>query len=419
MKFPYLTYQNHHLFLENLSLHSLIKQHGTPLYVYSKQAIIDSIKQIQNAFADIPHHIHYAVKANSNTAILNLLAQHGVGFDLVSQGELMRVLHAGSTANQAVFSGVGKSTKEIEFALTQNIFCFNVESMEELDRIHSVARTLNKKAPIALRINPDIDPKTHPYITTAIETSKFGIPYTQAIDCYAVASQLSHIEIKGISFHLGSQISEIKPFSDAIMVMLKLIDQLFENNIRFQYFDIGGGYGITYSEENYFDLTSYAVELKKLLKQRELTLLLEPGRFLVGNAGYLITQVEYLKKTPYRHFAIVDAAMNDLIRPALYEAWHDIIPLNIHSDLKPECYDVVGPVCESGDFLGLNRTLAIKPNDYLAVCSAGAYGFSMSSNYNSRRQPAEVLVDDDRHTLIRSRQSYEQLLLNESIQRNT
>ncbi|MGD8593885.1 MAG: diaminopimelate decarboxylase, partial [Gammaproteobacteria bacterium] len=348
-------------------------------------------------------------------AILNLFARLGSGFDIVSQGELERVIRAGGDPAKVVFSGVGKTEAEMQRALEVGIHCFNVESLPELNRLNDVATAMGKTAPVSIRVNPDVDAKTHPYISTGLKQNKFGIDFSQALDVYRQAAQLSNIEIAGVDCHIGSQLSELSPFVDALKRMLVLIDQLAEAGITLRHIDVGGGLGITYNSETPPSPQEYADAVLSELKARDLKILIEPGRAIVGNAGILLTEVQYLKTGEDKNFAIVDAAMNDLIRPALYSAWQDIVPVEKRSSNGFKMYDIVGPICETGDFLGKDRNLNIQQGDLLAVCSAGAYGFTMSSNYNSRPRAAEVMVDGDQYHIIRQRETIDSLMQGETI----
>jgi diaminopimelate decarboxylase len=401
------------LFVEACSVKELAYKHSTPLFIYSKAAIKQNWQQFSQPEYQDKHLVCYAVKANSNISILSLLAKLGAGFDIVSQGELERVIVAGGDPKRTIFSGVGKTHSEISYALTKGVFCFNVESEPELYRINEVAAKLNKVASISIRVNPDVSVKTHPYISTGLKENKFGVKIEDAKSLYFKAEQLSHISIKGIDCHIGSQILEMAPFLDSIDRMLLLIDELESEGIVLSHINIGGGIGIQYQDELPLSPKGYVNAVADKIGQRKLTVIFEPGRAIVANAGVLITEVEYLKNNADKNFAIVDAAMNDLLRPALYRAWHKILPVIQYDDIANKVYDIVGPVCETGDFLGKNRALAIHEGDYLAIFSAGAYSFSMSSNYNSRPKSAEVLVDDDTDHLICKRQSIAELWQNE------
>ncbi|WP_297422686.1 diaminopimelate decarboxylase [uncultured Acinetobacter sp.] len=397
------------LHAEQCSLQTLAEQHGTPLYVYSKATFEKHYKDMDRAFEFIDHQICFAVKSNSNLAVLNVLAKQGAGFDIVTGGELARVLKAGGEPSKIVFSGLGKSEADIEQALEVGIACFNVESYAELDRLEKVAARVGKKAPISLRVNPDVDAKTHPYISTGLKENKFGIPSDSVFNTYAYAATLPHLDIVGIDCHIGSQLTETQPFVDALDRVIVMIDKLKEMGIHLKHIDIGGGLGVTYKDEVPPTVTEYANALRPALEKLGLKVYMEPGRSISANAGVLLTKVDLLKPTAHRNFAIIDAAMNDLIRPALYEAWMDIQPVTPRNDTEVKEWDVVGAICETGDFLGKERELAIQENDVLAVMGAGAYGFVMSSNYNSRGRAAEVMVDADQAYVIRERESIESL----------
>jgi len=391
------------LFAEDVSLEAIANQFGTPTYIYSKNTLIQTFESFQKGLLKTNHLVCFAVKANSNIAILNLFASIGAGFDIVSGGELERVLYAGGDPQKIVFSGVGKTASEIEAALKANILCFNVESRSELLRIETVASKINIKAPISIRVNPDVDAKTHPYISTGLKDNKFGVDFNQALALYLEAKSMSCIEIKGIDCHIGSQITELKPFVDALDRVLSLVDQLKNNNIHLSHVDIGGGIGICYQDESPPDFDIYTKEILNKIQNLNVKIIFEPGRALVGNAGVLLSKVEYLKQNDIKHFAIIDAAMNDLMRPTLYDAYHEIKIVREH-DTELQSFDVVGPVCESGDFIAKNRSLKLKENDLVCIMSAGAYGMSMSSNYNSRGRAAEVMVDRDKIFEIRTRE---------------
>ena len=410
----HFAYRAGELYAEGVPLASIADQYGTPCYVYSRATLERHWHAFNEALGEHPHLVCYAVKANSNIAILNLLAQLGSGFDIVSQGELERVLAAGGDPAKVVFSGVAKTEAEIRRALEAGIHCFNVESAAELWRIEAVAKSLNKLAPISLRVNPDVDAGTHPYISTGLKENKFGIDMRDAEKLYLEAASSEHLILKGIDCHIGSQLTTLSPFTDALQRVLGLIDHLAEQGITLSHLDIGGGLGITYQEEVPPTPADYAAAVSKQVGDRPLDLIIEPGRAIVGNAGVLLTRVEYLKHTPDKDFAIVDAAMNDLLRPALYSAWQAIVPVKPH-DGETHNYDIVGPICETGDFLGKDRELVLAAGDLLAVRSAGAYGFSMSSNYNSRPRVAEVIVDGDHTHLIRERETIESLYQGEHL----
>lgn len=411
------TYQNGALFAEATPLDTIANEVDTPCYVYSKHALTLAFSQFEAGFKHCDHLICFAVKSNPSLAILNLFARMGAGFDIVSGGELARVLAAGGDASKVVFSGVGKTADEMRAALNAGIFCFNVESASELIRLNEVAGSMQKTAPVSLRVNPNVDAKTHPYISTGLKNNKFGVAYEDALSIYRLAAQLPNIDVHGVDCHIGSQLTELSPFLDAFDRILVLVDQLKLEGIDVTHIDLGGGIGICYSDETPPDFSSYAKAMLDKLGNRTVKLVFEPGRALVGNAGVLLTKVEYLKHTEAKNFAIVDAAMNDLMRPALYDAYHDILPL-AQSDAESRCYEVVGPVCESGDFLGHDRDLALKEGDFLAVMSAGAYGMSMSSNYNTRPRAAEVMVDGTHFQVIRQRETIEQLFALESLLTN-
>ena len=372
-------------------------------YIYSKNTLIKTFESFKQGLLESDHLICFAVKSNSNIAILNLFASLGAGFDIVSGGELERVIYAGGDPQKIVFSGVGKTEPEIELALKANILCFNVESRSELLRIQEVAKKLNVKAPISIRVNPDVDAKTHPYISTGLKDNKFGVDFNQAMPLYIEAKNMSDIEIKGIDCHIGSQITELKPFLDSLDRVLSLVSQLKKNDIHLSHIDIGGGIGICYQDESPPDFEIYIKEILNKIKDLNIKIIFEPGRALVGNAGVLLSKVEYLKQNDVKHFAIIDAAMNDLMRPTLYDAYHEIQVVREH-EAKIQAFDIVGPVCESGDFIAKNRSLKLKEGDLVCIMSAGAYGMSMSSNYNSRGRAAEVMVDQDKLFEIRARE---------------
>ena len=402
-------------FMEDVPLTTIAEQFGTPCYAYSKQAISDNFLTYQTALSSRDHLICYAVKANSNIAILQLLASLGAGFDIVSRGELERVLMAGGSPEKIVYSGVAKTADDMRRALEVGIHCFNVESESELALLNKTAAEENKIAPVSLRVNPDVDAKTHPYISTGLKENKFGIEIDRALEVYKQAAQMAHISVVGVDCHIGSQLTDISPFIEAMQHLLVLIDQLSDCGIELQHIDIGGGLGVCYQDEVVPTLDTYMASLLPLLQDRHHTLIMEPGRSIVANAGVLLTQVQVIKANGDKCFAIVDAAMNDMLRPALYNAWMAIGPTNNRSDINTASYDVVGPVCETGDFLGKDRTLAITEGDYLFVSSAGAYGFTMSSNYNSRPKVAEVMVDGDQLYLIRSRETIADLVRGEQL----
>ena len=400
--------KNGELYAEDVPLSKIAAQFGTPCYVYSHQALQAAFADFCAGFSRHDHLLCYAVKANPSLAILNLFARMGAGFDIVSGGELARVLAAGGDPAKVVFSGVGKTEAEMHAALEAGIFCFNVESADELERLNSAAGSMGKLAPVSLRVNPDVDARTHPYISTGLKNSKFGVAFEDAFALYQRADSMPNIEVHGVDCHIGSQLTELAPFLDALDRVLALVDKLEQAGIHIQHIDAGGGIGICYNDETPPDFSAYAEALLKKLAGRKVKLVLEPGRALVGNAGLLLTKVEYLKHGEAKNFAIVDAAMNDLMRPALYDAYHNIVPVK-PSGGAVHTYEVVGPVCESGDFLGHDRKLALQQGNLLAILSAGAYGMSMSSNYNTRPRAAEVMVDGDRCHLIRQRETVAQL----------
>ena len=406
--------KNGELYAEGVALSQIAAEFGTPCYVYSKQALTSTFERFRTGFAGTDHLVCFAVKANPSLAILNLFARMGAGFDIVSGGELARVLAAGGDAGKVVFSGVGKTAAEMRAALEAGILCFNVESDAELERLNTVAGEMGRVAPVSLRVNPDVDAKTHPYISTGLKNSKFGVAYEDALALYERAAALPHVEVHGVDCHIGSQLTELSPFLDALDRVLALVDRLQEAGITIRHIDVGGGIGICYADETPPEFAAYAEAILAKLADRQVKLIFEPGRALVGNAGLLLTRVEYLKLTEAKNFAIVDAAMNDLMRPALYDAYHDIEAVRT-SDAVAQVYEVVGPVCESGDFLGHDRKLALRQGDLLAIHSAGAYGMSMSSNYNTRPRAAEVMVEGEQCHLIRRRETIEELFALEKI----
>ena len=401
------TLNNNILQAENVGLNQIAREFGTPCYVYSKAALTLAFERFSAGFIGSDYLVCFAVKSNPSLAILNLFAKLGAGFDIVSGGELARVLAAGGDPKKIVFSGVGKTAVEMQAALDAGIFCFNVESASELTRLNKVAAEMGKVAPVSLRVNPNVDAKTHPYISTGLKNNKFGVAYEDALSIYLQAAAMSNIAIHGVDCHIGSQITELSPFLDAFDRVLLLVDALQQHGIEIQHIDAGGGIGICYSNETPPEFKVYAAAMRAKLGERKVKLVFEPGRALVGNAGVLLTKVEYLKHTEAKNFAIVDAAMNDLMRPALYDAYHDIkaVQTRLKDDVTPTLtYEIVGPVCESGDFLGHDRNLALAEGDLLAIMSAGAYGMSMASNYNTRPRAAEVMVDDAICHLIRPRE---------------
>jgi diaminopimelate decarboxylase len=403
------------LHAEDIPLSDIADHYGTPCYVYSRATLERHWRAFDRAFKGHPHLICFAVKANSNLAVLNVLARLGSGFDIVSLGELERVLAAGGDPSKVIFSGVGKREDEIRFALEVGIRCFNVESEAELFRLDRIAGEMGVIAPVSLRVNPDVDAQTHPYISTGLKENKFGIDIQTAETVYAEAARLPHLRVDGIDCHIGSQLTDLAPFVDALSRVLALAERLGASGIPIRHLDLGGGLGIRYTEEHPPEPAAYAAAMSHQIGDRPYEIILEPGRAIAGNAGVLLTRVEYLKYTGQRRFAILDAAMNDLLRPALYQATQDIVPVQQHDDLEPARYDLVGPVCETGDFLGKQRMLALREGDLLAVRGSGAYGFTMSSNYNSRPRVPEVMVDGDRMYLVRRRESVAELFASESV----
>ena len=412
----FFQYKNEQLYVEDLPVKQLAEEFGTPLYIYSRATLEHHWHAFDSALGEHPHLICYAVKANSNIGILDVMAKLGSGFDIVSQGELERVLAAGGEASKVVFSGVAKSRAEIMRALEVGIRCFNVESIAELHHINQIAGEMGKVAPISLRVNPDVDAHTHPYISTGLKENKFGVSVDEAREVYKLAATLPHVKITGMDCHIGSQLTELQPFLDATDRLIRLMEQLKEDSITLKHLDLGGGLGVTYTDETPPHPSDYATALLNKLKDYEdLEIILEPGRAIAANAGILVAKVQYLKSNESRNFAITDTGMNDMIRPALYEAYMNIIEIDCTLEREKAIYDVVGPVCETSDFLGKQRELAIAEGDYIAQRSAGAYGASMSSNYNSRPRTAEVLVDGDKAHLIRRRESLSELWALESI----
>ena len=415
----HFNYRDGRLWAEQVDIAANIGQWGTPCYVYSRATLERHWHAFDDALSALPHLVCYAVKANSNLAVLNVLAKLGSGFDIVSVGELERVLTAGGEASKVVFSGVGKRRDEIERALEAGIRCFNVESFAELELIDQVAAAHGAAAPVSLRVNPDVDAKTHPYISTGLKENKFGVSIDDAMLAYQQAADSAHLKVHGIDCHIGSQLTEITPFVDALERVLALVDRLADRGIVLKHLDMGGGLGIRYRDEEPPQPAEHAAALARHLRDRELEILIEPGRAIAGNAGILLTEVLYLKHHEHKNFAVVDAAMNDLMRPSLYSAWQEIIPLyqradaSAHSPDRVKHYDVVGPVCETGDFLGKDRELALEQGDILAVRSSGAYGFSMSSNYNTRPRAAEIMVDADKAVVVRERENLQQLMQGE------
>jgi len=411
----HFSYRDGELFAEKVSLTAIAERYGTPTYVYSRAALTEHFRAYSEALNDYPHLVCYAVKANSNIGVLNVLARLGAGFDIVSVGELERVLTAGGDASKVIFSGVGKLPHEMARALEAGIHCFNVESEAELEVLNEVAGECGTVANISLRVNPDVDAKTHPYISTGLKENKFGIDIHRAPDVYSRASGLPNINIVGVDCHIGSQLTDTSPFIDALQRVLALVDELSARGIALQHLDLGGGLGVRYQNEQPPHPAEYIAALRRELGDRDLTLVLEPGRSIAANAGVLLTRVQYLKPGDEKNFAIVDAAMNDMIRPALYQAWLSIDPVVPRENTQTQNWDIVGPVCETGDFLGKDRALAIEPNDLLCVGSSGAYGFTMSSNYNSRGRAAEIMVDGDQAYEVRQRESLADLIRGETI----
>ena len=412
--FAEFNYHDNELFVESVPLKQIADEFGTPCYVYSRSALTKAYQEFDASFANRDHLICYAVKANSNIAILNLFAQLGSGFDIVSGGELQRVIKAGGDPGKTVFSGVGKNANEMRMALDANILCFNVESEAELVTLNQIAKVMGKIAPVSLRVNPDVDAKTHPYISTGLKENKFGVPASEAERIYRSAHLYAHVRFTGLDCHIGSQLTALEPFMQTSSKMLNLLDTLQSQGLEIKHLDLGGGLGIRYANETPPSIKDYVSMLCASTHQIKQRLLIEPGRSLVGNSGILLTRIEYLKHTAARNFAIVDAAMNDLMRPALYDAYHEILPVRKNNG-EINSYQIVGPVCETGDFLGHDRKLGLIGGDLLAIMSAGAYGMSMSSNYNTRPRAAEVMVDKDSIHIIRQRETIDQLIAGEQI----
>ena len=408
-------YQNGELFAEDVSLRDIAQHYGSPCYVYSRAYLEQRFKEYSDALQGQDHLVCYAVKANSNIAVLNVLARLGAGFDIVSVGELERVLAAGGQADRVVFSGVGKTAEEMRRALEVGIYCFNVESEAELERLNEVAGEFGGKAPVSIRVNPDVDANTHPYISTGLRDNKFGIDIARAPAVYARAASLEHLDVKGVDCHIGSQLTDTSPFLDTVDRLLALLDELAAQGIQIKHLDLGGGLGVRYRDEVPPSTADYIAAIRQRLGDRAVKLMFEPGRSIAANAGVLLTKVEFLKLNPHKNFAIIDAAMNDMLRPSLYQAWMDLLPVSPRSDGEARLYDVVGPVCETGDFLAKDRELRIESGDLLALASSGAYGFTMSSNYNSRGRAAEVMVDGDQHYLIRARETVADLMRGEAV----
>ena len=407
------SFKNKALYAESVAVTDLMAEYGSPIYIYSRGQIESNWQQFDQAFGDHPHLICYAVKANSNLGVLNVLAKLGSGFDIVSIGELERVIAAGGKPGRCVFSGVSKTKTEIQRALELGIYCFNVESAAELDSVESTAKLMSTKAPISIRINPDVDANTHPYITTGLKENKFGVSINRALELYKKAELSKHLDVFGLDYHIGSQITEVSPFIEALEKALELISELKAEGIKMSHIDIGGGVGITYNEEKTINIEKYVQSV--LDKVGDLEVLLEPGRAIVGNAGIFVTQVEYLKQGGIKSFAIIDGAMNDLQRPSLYGSYHQAIAVEDNSKGIKDTWDLVGPICETGDFLAKDRELTLEQGDYIALMSAGAYGFVLSSNYNSRPRVAEVMVSGSNHTLVRKRETVGSLFENEFI----
>ena len=408
-------YSDGALRLEQTNLSAIADTVGTPAYVYSESMLSEQYRVLDESLKTLPHQIHYAVKANSTLAILKLFAELGAGFDIVSGGELSRVLAAGGAPGRVVFSGVGKSTEEIDFALKTGIECFNVESASELARISRRAQLLHKRAPVALRINPNVDAMTHPYISTGLKENKFGVAQEDAVTLYQQAHADPHLRVKGIACHIGSQISDPEPLFDALDQLLLLVDELNKQGIVLSDIDLGGGFGVVYQNESDFDVCAWGSSVAQRLAGRDLHLSVEPGRFLTANAGILLTRVEYLKPAESgKNFAVVDAAMNDLLRPSLYQAWHGVLPVSENSEARAKRWDIVGPICESGDWLAKDRQLALREGDLIAILSAGAYGSTLSSNYNTRPRAPEIMVSGEKYRVVRRRESLQDILSTES-----
>ena len=408
-------YQNGELFAEDVSLRDIAQHYGSPCYVYSRAYLEQRFTEYSDALQGQDHLVCYAVKANSNIAVLNVLARLGAGFDIVSVGELERVLAAGGQADRVVFSGVGKTAEEMRRALEVGIYCFNVESEAELERLNEVAGEFGGKAPVSIRVNPDVDANTHPYISTGLRDNKFGIDIARAPAVYARAASLEHLDVKGVDCHIGSQLTDTSPFLDTVDRLLALLDELAAQGIQIKHLDLGGGLGVRYRDEVPPSTADYIAAIRQRLGDRAVKLMFEPGRSIAANAGVLLTKVEFLKLNPHKNFAIIDAAMNDMLRPSLYQAWMDLLPVSPRNEGEARLYDVVGPVCETGDFLAKDRELRIESGDLLALASSGAYGFTMSSNYNSRGRAAEVMVDGDQHYLIRARETVADLMRGEAV----
>ena len=414
MNSPILIKKNDKFFVEDVCIDSIIEKFATPAYIYSKQRIVDNFKNLESAFKNVDHMICFAVKANSNIAILNLLAKNGAGFDIVSGGELRRVIAADGDPKKIVFSGVGKTSEEIKLAIENNILAFNIESEDELSRIQEIAKSLNKKASISIRVNPDVNANTHPYISTGLKENKFGVSEESALNLYKKAKTMDSILIKGIDCHIGSQITDIKPFEDSVKKLIALIDKLEIEGIKIKHMDIGGGIGISYENEKTIAFDDYAKAVSSLTKGRDFKILLEPGRVIMADAGAILSKVEYVKRTQDKNFAIIDAAMNDLMRPSLYGAFHKILNSSQTTE-KESVFDIVGPICETGDFIGKDRVISIEPDNILVIMDTGAYAMSMSSNYNSRPRLHELMIDKDKIHMIREKESFDDLIKGEKI----
>jgi len=413
---PGFHYKDELLYVDSMPVHAIAEQFGTPCYIYSQDTIVQNWTSFDSALSYCDHMVCYSVKANPNLAILNLLANLGSGFDIVSVGELERVLAAGGDPQKIVFSGVGKRQDEIERALAVNIFCFNVESSSELKRINNAAKQLNVVASISLRVNPNVDAKTHPHVTTGLTENKFGVDINSAKDFYTEAESLTNVKISGVDCHIGSQLTDLEPYNNAFSQISNLVDDLRKSGFHIEHINLGGGLGIKYQKDEKLPTQEqYINSIKQTINQKDCKILVEPGRSIIGDAGILLTRIEYLKHGDHKNFAVVDAAMTELLRPALYDSWHEILPINRQGDAKTLCYDVVGPVCESADFLGKDRQLAIREGDLIAIFSTGAYGSSMSSSYNSRTEIAAILVQKDKSYLVQKRGTVEQLMQGESI----
>ena len=414
MNSPILIKKNDKFFVEDVCIDSIIEKFATPAYIYSKQRIVDNFKNLESAFKNVDHMICFAVKANSNIAILNLLAKNGAGFDIVSGGELRRVIAADGDPKKIVFSGVGKTSEEIKLAIENNILAFNIESEDELIRIQEIAKSLNKKASISIRVNPDVNANTHPYISTGLKENKFGVSEESALNLYKKAKTMDSILIKGIDCHIGSQITDLKPFEDSVKKLIVLIDKLEIEGIKIKHMDIGGGIGISYEDEKTIAFDDYAKAVSSLTKGRDFKILLEPGRVIMADAGAILSKVEYVKRTQDKNFAIIDAAMNDLMRPSLYGAFHKILNASQTTE-KESVFDIVGPICETGDFIGKDRLISIEPDNILVIMDTGAYAMSMSSNYNSRPRLHELMIDKDKIHMIREKESFDDLIKGEKI----